>query len=262
MREKVMMLLTEIDSYQQRRNEYSTLSSRIKKRFDELNQKNGARYLTQTKIAKIMNVSQGAVGHWISGRRTPSIEELLKLAEILQTNVDYLTNGISLISKDEHNQINVDHYNSDNVSSRPISIPYFETFENYSVPVLEWTQAREGINAVAMYAKDCKNVILFPKKINRHTFALEVKGNSMSSTSMGVKGYYPGQKVIIDPVAKPSHEKCVLAYAPHLAAPILRQYNDENGVVTLKALDFREKTIDLTSDWAILGVVIGGAWEE
>lgn len=52
--------------------------------------------LRQYEVAKKMNMSQGAIAHWESGRNEPSIDDLKKLASILKTDVQVLSGSPSL----------------------------------------------------------------------------------------------------------------------------------------------------------------------
>lgn len=57
------------------------------KRLKELRQKNN---LTQKELADILGVFQGSYANWENGKREPSFEKLLLLAEHLDTTTDYL----------------------------------------------------------------------------------------------------------------------------------------------------------------------------
>ena len=52
--------------------------------------------LRQNEVAKKLNISQGAIAHWESGRNEPSLDDLKKLASILKTDVQFLTGSPSL----------------------------------------------------------------------------------------------------------------------------------------------------------------------
>ena len=47
-------------------------------------QSNSSRELTQTEIAKMMGVKQPQVSNWLSGKRIPNAENLVKLSNILE----------------------------------------------------------------------------------------------------------------------------------------------------------------------------------
>ena len=49
--------------------------------------------LNQNQLAKLMEVSRQAVSKWETGQSTPDALNLIRLAEILETDVEYLTTG-------------------------------------------------------------------------------------------------------------------------------------------------------------------------
>lgn len=51
--------------------------------------------LTQTRLSEDMNVSQGTVNHWLSGRREPSLDTLAKLSRMLNMTPAELIAGVS-----------------------------------------------------------------------------------------------------------------------------------------------------------------------
>ena len=50
--------------------------------------------ISQTELAKRMNVSRQAVSKWEQGISSPDTERLIQLAEILGTEVEYLATGV------------------------------------------------------------------------------------------------------------------------------------------------------------------------
>ena len=48
------------------------------------------RRMTQTELARMLNVSDGAVSMYESGKRQPTFEMLLKICEIFGCTIDYL----------------------------------------------------------------------------------------------------------------------------------------------------------------------------
>ena len=51
------------------------------------------RQISQQKLAQHMGITRGAVGHWLSGRREPSLDELQKIATFLNVSYGWLTSG-------------------------------------------------------------------------------------------------------------------------------------------------------------------------
>jgi len=47
--------------------------------------------LTQTEVAKIVNVHQVTYQGWEKGKSTPDLEKILKLAKYYKVSTDYLT---------------------------------------------------------------------------------------------------------------------------------------------------------------------------
>ena len=46
--------------------------------------------LTQTDLAKVVNMSKMAISHWEKGNSEPSINQLIILSEFFEVSVDYL----------------------------------------------------------------------------------------------------------------------------------------------------------------------------
>ena len=64
----------------------------LKDRLKELRRREG---ITQTELARALQVSVGAVGNWESGKRNPDIHMLNRIADGFHVSVDYLTGRIS-----------------------------------------------------------------------------------------------------------------------------------------------------------------------
>ena len=57
-------------------------------RLKELRRREG---ITQAELARALEVSVGAVGNWESGKRTPDVRTLHRIAECFSVTVDYLS---------------------------------------------------------------------------------------------------------------------------------------------------------------------------
>lgn len=57
---------------------------------ENLKEEMKARKITQTKMAKILNISQVSVGYYIKGEREPSISTIRKICEILEVTPNEL----------------------------------------------------------------------------------------------------------------------------------------------------------------------------
>lgn len=68
----------------------------------ELMDKNNVK---QLQLSKVIGVSQGNISDWKSGRSTPSIEALVKIAEYFNVSVDYLLGYTPKIDDEEQGYI-------------------------------------------------------------------------------------------------------------------------------------------------------------
>ena len=82
-----------------------TIKNKLQNRIKEERIKLG---LNQEEFGKMINVSKQAVSGWENGYRTPDVETLEKLAELLNCSVDYLI-GRTNEKKEEIIKINKQH---------------------------------------------------------------------------------------------------------------------------------------------------------
>lgn len=55
------------------------------------------RNMSQNQLAKAMEISRQAVSKWENGQSTPDAIKMIKLAEVLDTDVEYLTTGRQVV---------------------------------------------------------------------------------------------------------------------------------------------------------------------
>lgn len=58
------------------------------------------RGLSQTAVAKMLNITRQAYNHYETGQRQPTQEVLVKLADIFEVSVDYLLGRTDTVSDD------------------------------------------------------------------------------------------------------------------------------------------------------------------
>ena len=56
-----------------------------------------ARNISQSQLARAMEVSRQAVSKWENGQSTPDAAKMIKLAELLDTDLEYLTYGRAVV---------------------------------------------------------------------------------------------------------------------------------------------------------------------
>ena len=55
------------------------------------------RNMSQNQLAKAMEISRQAVSKWENGQSTPDATKMIKLAEVLDTDVEFLTTGRQVV---------------------------------------------------------------------------------------------------------------------------------------------------------------------
>lgn len=140
---------------------------------------------SQKELGKFCGVSDVAVGYWEKDINVPGGEALSKLAKFFNTSIDYILYGAEFEGKLVTNM--------------------------RRVPVISWVQAGQFT--------ECRTAEVFSEvdkwvdtslKIGDNSFALEVKGDSMTNPN-GLPTIPEGATVIVDPDAEPRHGKIVIA---------------------------------------------------
>ncbi|MFF6013198.1 S24 family peptidase [Rahnella sp. R3(2024)] len=147
----------------------NTVGSRVKFRRRQLK-------MTQKDVAEYVGVSASAVTQWENDATVPSSESLLKLATVLQSSPDWLLKGQGEI--DAPSRINAGR--------------------SKSVPLISWVQAGAWTDVISdKLTASNTEWIETTAKVSDNSFALKVKGASMTST--GALSIPDGSIVIVDP---------------------------------------------------------------
>lgn len=64
---------------------------------DRILQLRTAKNLSQNQLAKLMEVSRQAVSKWETGQSVPDSLKMIKLADILETDIEYLSTGRQIV---------------------------------------------------------------------------------------------------------------------------------------------------------------------
>ena len=64
---------------------------------DRISELRNEKDLSQNQLAKLMEVSRQAVSKWETGQSVPDSLNLIKLADILETDIEYLTTGRQVV---------------------------------------------------------------------------------------------------------------------------------------------------------------------
>lgn len=100
---------------------------RLRRRYNELKLSEG---LTQESLAERLQLSQGAISHWLNGRREPdTLQEYEKLAGALRVDPAWLLYGIGAMSQSARRLHVLLGYGK---NFRLASVPRFEQQLNHS----------------------------------------------------------------------------------------------------------------------------------
>jgi len=186
--------------------------------------------LTQSELAKILNISTSTIGMYEQGRRTPPIESLLKLSDIFGIDLTELT-GNKLVSDDMVNP----------------------TMSFEGIPILGSIAAGSPILAT-------QNIEgYFPMDFqSKADFALTIKGDSMIEA-----GIFEGDLVFIKRQAQ-LENKDIGAFLIDDEATLKRFYKDDKSITLIPAnakydiLRFSRKELEEDENHLkVLGKMVG-----
>src|SRR5262249_19242502 len=155
---------------------------RVKKRLKELS-------MTQDTLAKELEVTRGAIAHYLSGRRVPPLKQFQKLAQILKVDPVWLQYGIEPGTDSARKHLpEIDPMN-------PIT----------PIPIVSWKQIAE-IPDLENIDK-LKNIEYVPHLYTDELghYALRIKGDAMTAQSGHMVSFREGEIIQVDQAKLPRH---------------------------------------------------------
>jgi len=201
------------------------------------------RKVTQEKLAERLGMSQGGIGHWLSKRRQPKIEDMNRVLE--EIGMGFLEVALVIREKplvdDEGQPLSpeqslVHKYN-----------PYFR------YPVSDWRGAGEVCEAgQSQYAGE--RYELSDYQAQGEAFWLVVVGDAMIAPS----GVSIGQDmlILVDPAVEAVPGKLVIVQYPGNAEAIFRKLVEEGGQRYLVPLNPTYPKMLYSDECRIIGVVV------
>lgn len=214
--------------------EMKDIMKRVKNRMAELG-------MTQEQVAKEMNLTRSQITHYLNGRRNPPFEQLLKLAKILDFQLNELTYG----------ELTTNSLNQSDLNAS-IMVP--------RLPILTNSDIREWLNHPKLTEK--YQLLQMPPdlaaNISDKAFWLRYTGSSMTNPHGTHNGLKPGQMLLVDPEKVGEVKPGNLVVAQFAEDDIrIRQYQLDGKDVFLKAFDPQIPITKMTSDIKLLGLIIG-----
>jgi len=184
--------------------------------------------ITQEQMAERLGVTQGAVGHWLTGRREPKLIDINRLLGAV---------GLPPLAVADEMY---------NVQSAPQPERY------YRYPVLTRVAAGAFACAVQPYAPGAEDEWEYSDyKAAGPAFWFEVTGHSM--TSPAPPSFPPGVLVLIDTGIEPQPGDYVLATIPDEEEATFKQLIREDGQLYLKPLNPDYRTMPVTEGCRLIG---------
>lgn len=131
------------------------------------------------------------------------------------------------------------------------------------IPLISWVQAGGFCSAPDLLAPgDAIEWVPALRKFGKHTYALRVNGDSMVSPYPGQKSYPPGTIIYVDPDKAITNGCRVVVRIHDQQDATFKVYSEDAGVRYLKPLNTQYRTMEMTPEMTICGVVVGSWIEE
>ena len=125
------------------------------------------------------------------------------------------------------------------------------------VPLIEWGQVSELTNNGNNYAGHLGEWLPAPTGCSEFTYALKVKGDSMTSLIPGTRSYPDGIIIFVDPLIKAISGYRVIAKLPNTKEVTFKELREDMGRLWLMPLNSNYEKLEVTENIIICGTVIG-----
>lgn len=201
--------------------------------------------ITQAELARLCGVKPPSVNGWLSGKsKFLRGENLLQAASALKVNQQWLATG-------------------EGPMSNPSSHSNLEPGPNLrgKVPLVSWVQAGAWCEAVhTTHVTEAERWMDCPVAHSSQTFALRVRGDSMTAPSGAARTYPEGCFIFVDPERKnPVNGDRVVACLLDANEVTFKVYKNEDGRQWLQPLNPTHEPI--REPFRVLGTVLG-KWED
>ncbi|AXK65964.1 XRE family transcriptional regulator [Burkholderia sp. IDO3] len=222
-----------------------------------------AKFLTGQQLADVFGISRGSVSEWENGRSKPDSEKLVRLAEVLDTTVEYLLNG-DMNAPKHHTASAVTRARLRGAAQQPLK-NVDEVESNVTewpvgkLPLISWVQAGEWSEIVDNFQPgDAEDWIACPFPSGRHGFVLRVVGDSMYNPG-GDISFRDGDFISVNPERDALHRSLVIARRNREKATFKQLLLDESEGPMLHALNpnWPTRYIPFDKTTEIVGVVTG-----
>lgn len=213
--------------------------------------------INQQDLADAINAGQAAVSHYMNGVNALNLKVAASFAQMLQVPISSfsprLADEMKLISSKNHvyeiaNKKEMDAFYSPDEILSIISKKLKYPLINFAIAG-EWREKMESYNI-----KEVKEWPSTTKKVDKNSFWLRVKGNSMTAPS-GLS-IPEGMLILVDPSIKPTSNKLVIAKLKNDSEATFKKYVEDAGKKFLISLNPSWPIIEIDDSCTIIGVVV------
>lgn len=205
-------------------------------------QKMRERRLTQEQLAERIGRSQGALNHWLSGRRSPDLQTM---NEVLHELGEVDLEVVQILRVNEHRSA----YGLAPSAAGP---EWAVNGPGYSYPLLKWDAAAADHPSIARHSTGAMHLSDYCAR--GPAFWLMVDGESMSAP-FG-RSVPAGALILVDPRVEAAAGSLVIVSVPGQQQAVFRELVEEGGRRYLRALNPTWPVIAWEADWCIKGVVV------
>ncbi len=197
--------------------------------------------ITQEKLAELVEVTPGGMGHWLNKRREPTLEQIAKILKAVQLDKLVLHSDGTLEYPDEV---------LGNTSTIDIQPAFTQSF-----PVLSSVQAGNWAEAVEPYTiEEISEWHQTTERTSGHCFWLRVKGDSMTSPT-GIS--FPEETlVLVDTEREIENGSFVVAKLVDVNEATFKKLVIDAGQKFLKPLNSSYPQLPINGNCKIIGVVV------
>jgi SOS-response transcriptional repressor LexA len=208
-------------------------------------------------LAAMFDVSDKGARKWIEGEAIPSTSRLAIIANKFKATgvtVEWLITGNALFAPDSINgstkKVLADLTEKSNIEYAPGLLAL--------VPLVSWVQAGSWAEAIVIDGPGYYEAMLpCPVTHSEATYALTVKGDSMTSPYPNTHNYPEGTVIYVDPDRTLTNGCRVIAKLPDSNEATFKEYREDGGKRFLKPLNPQYPIQEINDSTIFCGVVIG-----